>query len=472
MGDLHDLSMLDQAAAVRNRSVSTVELVNHYLERIDRLNDDVGAFVYLDADRAREGARAAERAVVDGAELGPLHGVPTGIKDLYMTADMPTSFGTGAFPPMELGLDDSFVTKLRAAGTISLGKTATPEFGAPCYTEPEGHPPARTPWDLSRSAGGSSGGAGAAVAAGLLPAAPGSDGGGSVRIPASVNGLVGIKTSRGRVSVAPGNPDISGLAVHGPLARSVRDAAALLDVMAGPTTMDWTWQAPPRTGTFLAACDLDPKSLRVGRYIAPPLAEAEVHPECVDAYELASALLERLGHSVEDYENTFGGPELVSKFEDLWAVEFASLPIPDAVTPGLRPLTRWLRERGAKLSATDAFGVLGSLRAKAREELERTSIFDVVLTPTLAQPPAKVGALRDDADPAQDFENQKRFTPFTAFYNLTGQPAMSVPLHWTHEELPIGIQLVGRPGDEVMLLALAAQLEAAAPWGHRTPACW
>jgi amidase len=472
VGDLHDLTMLEQASAVRGGTVSPVELVEHYLERIDRLNDDVGAFVFLAADRAREAAKAAAQAVADSAELGALHGVPTGIKDLYMTADMPTGFGTGAFPPMELGRDEAFVTKLRAAGMISLGKTATPEFGAPCYTEPEGHPAARTPWDLSRSAGGSSGGAGAAVAAGLLPAAPGSDGGGSVRIPASVSGLVGIKTSRGRVSVAPGNPDISGLAVHGPLARSVRDAAALLDAMAGPTSMDWSWQPPPRTGTFLAACELDPKGLRIGRYIAPPLTDAEVHPECVAAYDLASTLLEQLGHTVEDHDNTFGGAELVRMFEDLWAIEFASLPIPDAVTPGLRPLTRWLRERGAKLSATDAFGTLGSLRAKAREELDRTSKFDVVVTPTLARPPAMVGGLRDDADPAQDFENQKRFTPFTAFYNLTGQPAMSVPLHWTSEDLPIGVQLVGRPGDEATLLALAAQLEIAAPWGHRKPACW
>jgi amidase len=472
VGDLHDLTMLEQAAGVRDRSVSPVELVDHYLERIDRLNDAVGAFVFLAPDAARANAGAAAQAVADGAELGALHGVPTGIKDLYATADMPTGFGTGAFPPMELGQDEAFVTKLRAAGMISLGKTATPEFGAPCYTEPEGHPPSRTPWDLSRSAGGSSGGAGAAVAAGLLPAAPGSDGGGSVRIPSSVNGLVGIKTSRGRVSVAPSNPDISGLAVHGPLARTVRDAAALLDVMSGPTSMDWTWQPPPRTGSFLAACELEPKGLRVGRYVAPPLADAEVHPECVAAYEQASALLEQLGHSVEDHENAFFGAELVAMFEDLWAVEFASLPIPEAVTPGLRPLTRWLRERGAKLSATAAMNTLGSLRTVARAELERTSKFDVVLTPTLAQPPAKVGGLRDDADPAQDFENQKRFTPYTAFYNLTGQPAMSVPLHWTGEGLPIGIQLVGRPGDEVTLLALAAQLEAAAPWGHRRPACW
>src|SRR5206468_5369130 len=189
------------------REVSPVDLVDHYLDRIERHNETVGAFVHIAPDQARAAAKDAESAVTSGAELPPLHGVPTGVKDLYLTADMPTSFGTGAFAPQELGIDEAFVTKLRAAGVISLGKTATPEFGAPCYTEPEGHPAARTPWDLERSAGGSSGGAGTAVASGLLPAAPGSDGGGSIRIPASVNGLVGVKTSRGRVSNAPLNAD-------------------------------------------------------------------------------------------------------------------------------------------------------------------------------------------------------------------------------------------------------------------------
>ena len=472
MSDLHDLTMLDQIAAIRDRSVSPVELVEHYLERVDRLNDDVGAFVYVAGDQAREQAVGAQRAIDQGAELGPLHGIPIGIKDLYLTADMPTGFGTAAFPPLQTGVDEAFVTKLRAAGTISLGKTATPEFGAPCYTEPEGHPPARTPWDLTRSAGGSSGGAGAAVAAGLLPAAPGSDGGGSIRIPASVNGLVGVKTSRGRVSVAPFNGDVTGLSVHGPLARTVRDAAVLLDAMAGPTPTDWLWQEPPSTGTFLAACDLDPAGLRIGRYLTTPLADAEVHPDCVAAYEAASVTLERLGHRVEDYATTFEGDELVSQFEDLWSISFASLPVPDEVAHRLRPLTAWLRERGATLSATHAFRTLEALRARARAELQRMSGFDAILTPTLAQPPAKVGALRNDADPAQDFENQKRFTPFTAPFNMTGQPAVSVPLHWTSDQLPIGIQLVGRPGDEVTLFALAAQLEDAAPWAHRRPACW
>ena len=281
--------MLEQAAAVRRREVSPVELVDHYLARIDRLNDTVGAFVHLAPDQARAAAKDAESAVTSGADLPPLHGVPTAIKDLYLTADMPTGFGTGAFPPQELGIDEFFVTKLKAAGTISLGKTATPEFGAPCYTEPAGHNPARTPWDLTRSAGGSSGGAGTAVASGLLPAAPGSDGGGSIRIPSTVNGLFGIKPSRGRVSAAPTSSEITGLSVHGPLARTVRDAAALLDVMAGPSAQDWIWHAPPAT-SFLAACDDEPRGLRIGRYITPAVPGAEVHPDAVFHGALAEVL--------------------------------------------------------------------------------------------------------------------------------------------------------------------------------------
>ena len=471
MTQLHDLTLLEQADAVRRHEVSPVELVDHYLARIERLNDDVGAFVHVAPDQARAAAKDAESAVTSGADLPPLHGVPTAIKDLYLTADMPTGFGSGAFAPMELGIDEAFVTKLKQAGTISLGKTATPEFGAPCYTEPEGHPPARTPWDLSRSAGGSSGGAGAAVASGLLPAAPGSDGGGSIRIPSSVNGLVGIKTSRGRVSTAPLNAEISGLSVHGPLARTVRDAAALLDAMAGPSNQDWIWQAPPSTGTFLAACDDEPSGLRIGRYMTAAVPGAVVAPECVDAYEHASQLLESLGHTVEDHPTTFG-PELIAMFENLWSVEFASLPVPPENEDALRPLTKWLRERGRSLSALDVWSSLATLRSTARQELERTAHFDAVLTPTLAQPPAKVGGLRNDADPAKDFENQKRYTPFTAPYNMSGQPSINIPVHWTDDSLPIGIQLVGRPGDEVTLLRLAAQIEAAEPWAHRRPACW
>jgi amidase len=467
---LHDLTLLEQAAAVRDRSVSPVELVEHYLERIGRLSDTVGAFVTVTSDTALDGARAAEKAVADGEELAPLHGVPTAIKDLNLVAGAPTRFGTSAWPAADLGIDDAVTTKLRAAGLINLGKTNTPEFGLPCYTEPDVAPPARTPWDLERSAGGSSGGAAAAVSSGLVPAAQGSDGGGSIRIPASVCGLFGIKPSRGRVSNAPVSAEISGLAVNGPLARTVRDAAALLDAMAGPAPSDWQWAPPPVT-SFLAACDEPAGKLRIGRFASPVIADATVHPDCVAAYEKASALLADLGNDVVDHIPTFTG-DLVPAFETVWSQEFLSLPLSDDDELRVRPLTRWIRERGRSATGRQVYAALATLRQAARVELEATYGYDAVLTPTLAQPPALVGGLRDDDDPAADFEAQKRFTPFTAPYNMSGQPAVTVPLHWTDAGLPIGIQLVGRPYGEATLLRIAAQLEEAEPWAARRPALW
>jgi amidase len=470
VSELHDLTLLDQVAAVRDKSVSPVELVDHYLARIDAHNESLGAFVTVTHERSREAAKAAAQAVVDGSELSPMHGVPTAIKDLNLTAGVPTRFGTNAMPPVDVGIDDAVVTKLRAAGLIPLGKTNTPEFGLPCYTEPDVGPPARTPWDLTRSAGGSSGGAAAATAGGLVGAAQGSDGGGSIRIPASVCGLFGIKPTRGRVSNAPMSAEISGLATNGPLARTVRDAAALLDVMSGPAPSDWIWAPPPAT-TFLAACDNEPRALRIGRYSTPVVGSTAPHDDCLAAYDVASALLERLGHTVVDHAPTFAA-DLVGAFETIWSTEFLSLPLDPEVEAKTRPLTRWIRDNGRGLTGVDVYAALGTLRSAARVEIEATNGFDAVLTPTLAQPPALVGQLRNDADPAADFEAQKQFTPFTAPYNMSGQPAVSIPLHWTDAGLPIGVQLVGRPGDEVTLLRLAAQLEAAAPWAHRRPECW
>jgi amidase len=468
---LHDLTLLEQAAAVRDKSVSPVELVEHYLARIDKLSDTVGAFVTVTADSALDAAHAASRRIAAGAaDLPALHGVPTAIKDLNLVAGVVTRFGSSAMPGIDLGVDDAVTAKLKAAGLINLGKTNTPEFGLPCYTEPDVAPPARTPWDLARSAGGSSGGAAAAVAAGLVPAAQGSDGGGSIRIPASVCGLFGIKPSRGRVSNAPASSEISGLAVNGPLARSVRDAAALLDAMAGPAASDWQWAPPPAT-SFLAACDAAPGRLRIGRFATPVIADAAVHPDCLAAYEAASAALDDLGHEVVDHTPTFTA-DLVPAFETVWSQEFLALPFDESVEAGTRPLTRWIRERGRATTGIQLYAALATLRQAARTEISATFGFDAVLTPTLAQPPALVGELRDDDDPAADFEAQKRFTPFTAPYNMSGQPAVTVPLHWTAAGLPIGIQLIGRPYGEPTLLALAAQLEAAIPWSARRPECW
>ena len=463
MAELHDLTALEQGAAVRDGTVSPLELVEHCAARIDRLDAELGAFVHLTVDAAREQA---------GRPLppGPLAGVPTAVKDLHAVAGVPTGFGSRAFAGFVPSWSDWVVDKLRDAGTISLGKTATPELGLPCYTETDAGPPARNPWDLTRSPGGSSGGAGAAVAAGLVAVAQGSDGGGSLRIPGSVCGLVGLKPSRGRISAGPVLGDLNGLATHGPLARTVRDAAALLDVMAGPMPGDPHWAPPPAT-TFLAACDRPPGRLRIGRTRTPVVPDAVVHPHVVEAYEQASALLAELGHDVEDVPPPYG-PDLLPAFEVLWGVSAAGVPVPAEREGELRPLTRWLREAGRAASALDHSRAMASLQAATRRGILATSQYDVLLLPTLAQPPALLGAFTDGADPAEEFARMSRWTPFTAVFNTTGQPAVSLPLHQSPDGLPIGVMLVGRPADELTLLSLSAQLEQARPWAHRHPPRW
>jgi len=470
MTSLHDLSALEQAAAVRARRTSARELVDHYAARIGVCDDHVGAFVTLTLDAARDQADAADAAVAAGSEVPALHGVPIGIKDLNLTAGVPTQLGSPAFRGFVSPISDFVVEKLRAAGTISLGKTNTPEFGLPCYTETGVAPPARTPWDLSRSAGGSSGGAGAAVAAGLLPFAQGSDGGGSIRIPSSVCGLFGIKPARGRISAGPVAGDLNGLATNGPLARTVRDAAALLDAMAGPMPGDPHWAAPPQR-SFLAACDEEPGRLRIGRYRDSGLASEGLHPEVVAAYEAATSLLTELGHDVEDIASPFDSA-LVPSFETVWAVSAAGVPVDPTREEELQPLTRWLRELGRAFSAVQYTAALAALQAASRRAVAATTAYDVVLTPTLAQLPAPVGWFRAAGDPRAEFDRMIAWTPFTAVYNTSGQPAVSVPLHHTADGLPVGVQLVGRPADEVTLLRLSAQLEVAAPWRHRHPELW
>jgi amidase len=469
MAELHDLTALEQGAAVRRREVSPVELVDHYLERVGRLSDQVGAFVTVTDELARKQALLAQSRAGEG---GPLFGVPTAVKDLNLTAGVRTTFGSAVFADFVPDVSDEVVLRLEAAGTISLGKTSTPELGTPCYTEPEVAPPSRTPWDLERMAGGSSGGAGAAVAAGLVPVAHGSDGGGSIRIPASCCGLVGLKPSRGRISAAPVYGDPVGLGTSGPLARTVRDAAALLDVMAGPAVGDPTWAAPlPDGETFLGWCDRPQGRLRVARFATPVITDAPVHPEVLAAYDAASRLLEELGHDVVDVQVPMPR-EAVPVFETCWAVLTALAILPPGSEDRLRPLTRWLTERGRAVSGPEFGLAVGELRRVAAATLRALAPYDAVLTPTLAQPPLRIGEIRDDADPARDFENQKAFTPWTSAWNVTGMPAVSLPLHMTADGLPVGVMLAGQPGEDHRLLALAAQVEQAAPWHERRPPCW
>lgn len=468
MAELHDLTALEQGAAIRAGETSSAELVEHYLARVE--GEPYGAFVTVTADAAR--ARAA-RPVGDG----PLAGVPTAIKDLAQTAGVRTTFGSPVFAEHVPAVSDEVVLRIDRGGLVSLGKTSTPELGSPCYTEPEGRPAAVTPYDTTRMAGGSSGGAAAAVAAGLVPLAHGSDGGGSIRIPASCCGLVGLKPSRGRISGAPVLGDVVGLSSQGPLARTVRDAAALLDVMAGRHVGDPSW-APPPAEPFLAAAEREPGRLRVARFRDPVITDTDLHPEVVTAYDEVSARLVALGHDVEDVPGPIGR-DAVPVFETCWAVLTAQsvLPLPERARPLLRPLTRWLAERGLSVSGPAFANAVGELRRAAAAALQAVAAYDVVLTPTLASPPLPVGAIRDDADPAADFEAQKRFTPFTSLWNLTGSPAVSLPTYWTPAGLPVGTMLAAAPGEEGLLVSLAAQLEASyaadgRAWRDRHPPGW
>ena len=471
MADLHDLTALEQGAAVRARHISPRELAEHYLERVDRLSEGVGAFVTVTDELARKQAAVAE-ALLDRDELPALYGVPTAIKDLNQTAGIRTTFGSAAMRDHVPEVSDEVVLRIEAAGMISLGKTSTPEFGSPCYTEPEVAPPSRTPYDRERMAGGSSGGAAAAVAAGLVPIAHGSDGGGSIRIPASCCGVFGFKPSRGRISGGPVYGDPVGLGTSGPLSRTVRDAAAMLDVMAGPAAGDPFWAPPLPTGeSFLGWCDRDPGRLRVAAFRAPVIADAPVHPECVRAYDAAARLLLRLGHDVEEIDVPIPS-DAVPTFETCWSVLTAMTPVPQERWAELRPLTRWLAERGRAVSGPAFGAAVGELRRIAAQALRTLAPYDVVLTPTLAQPPLRVGEIRDDADPPRDFENQKRFTPYTSAWNVTGMPAASLPLHWTPDGLPVGVMLAGRPAEDHRLLALCSQIESAAPWQDRHPPTW
>jgi amidase len=464
--DLHERTALELGVLIASGEVTPVECVEHFVARAEALDPHVGAFTTLDPERALAEARALPSRP-QGASV--LFGVPTAVKDMESVNGQRTTFGSGAFAGFVGPADSSMVTSLRAAGLVSLGKTTTPEFGLVCYTEPDVAPPARTPWDLSRSPSGSSGGAAAAVAAGMVPVAQGADGAGSVRTPASACGIVGIKPSRGRISTGTGGGDAIGLSIHGPLARTVADATALLDVMCGQRPGDTDW-APATDGTFLAASRRTPSPLRIGRYVAPPNGSA-VDQACIDAVGVATDLLLGAGHTVEEIACPFA-EALTEEFVVVWKAAAATTPIPPELEPQLRPITRWLRAGGAQLSGPRVLAALAAVRAMGRAAVAATAAYDAVLTPTLAQVPRPVGGLRNDDDPAAEFAAMVAFTPFTGPYNASGQPAVSLPLHWDDGGLPVGVQFVGRPYDEATLLALAQQLEDASGWPARRPPTW
>ena len=450
---------LEQAARVRAGDVSPLELVDLYLERIERLDPDLNAYVTVDA----EGARAAAPAPADG----PFRGVPIPIKDLNETAGLRTTYSCKAFADHVPATDAGVVRRIRDAGFVIIGKTNTPEFGSIGMTESELNGDCRNPWERSRTPGGSSGGAAAAVAAGLAPVAHASDGGGSIRIPASCCNLFGLKPSRGRVSPAPYGSGSLGLGTSGPIARTVRDAAALLDVMAGYAPGDF-YVAPEPERPFLAEADLAPGRLRVAVTTTPPI-DVPVDPACREAVRVAAELLAELGHDVVEATPDWRSDDAIDQFTRIWQIGPAISGVEDLAL--LEPLNRMLAEQARATPSPEAAQAVVRLQALARRIVAFWEDVDVVLSPTLALPPVPIGWTWADADgdPAVAFSKQWQWTPFTAIVNVTGQPAMSVPMHRTEDGLPIGVHVIGRPFAEATLLRLAAQLEDARPWADVRP---
>ncbi|HVL99098.1 MAG TPA: amidase [Egibacteraceae bacterium] len=449
------------AGMVRDRVISPVELVDGYLDRIDRIDPHLNSFVTLDADRARDAARAAEASA--GRPGTPaFHGVPIAIKDLHVTAGLRTTFGSKALADFVPDFDEESVRRIRAAGFVILGKTNVPEFGSLPVTEPLLHGPCRNPWDTERTPGGSSGGAAAALAAGLVPVSQGSDGGGSLRIPASNCGVFGLKPARGRVSNAPLFGDrLAGLSTTGVLARHVVDAAALLDVMAGYAPGDPHW-APPPARPFVKESATDPPPLRVGVVTSFPLAPFQREP--LAAVESAAGLLTDLGHHVEPFALPVDAG-VAEHFKLVWATGIAALPVDRAL---LEPFNAGLYDRGGTVSAPRLLQAINALQLASRTIVGASLAFDVVVSPTLAEPPLHIGEMRG-LDVDATLARAAAYVGVTPVANITGQPSMSLPLGWSVEGLPIGVMVTGRPAGEATLLRLAGQVQRAADWSAARP---
>ncbi len=468
----HELTALEQWQALQRGELSPTELTEHYLDRIEAQDAGLGAFVTVSADAARERARFVEEHV---PRTRPLWGLPFADKDLQRRAGVPARFGSRLMQDFVPAESDDLVRALDEAGGVSLGKTSTPEFGLPSYTEPLSGPPARNPWDRLHGAGGSSGGAAVAVAARLLPFAPGSDGGGSVRIPAAACGLVGVKPSRGRVPSASGIDALGGLSVAGPLARTVADAALLLDAMIAPRGGHpqhlFSLRAPGDDAPLLAAAVRGEGRFQIGVMTTSAWDSSypiEIGPEALAALAVAVDGFAALGHGLEETalepDDTYA-----PAFRTIWQAGAAGIP---ADTPEqealLEPLTRWLMHRGRELSARDLAQAVGALSTYERSFIRQLSRFDVVLTPALALTPRPLGWY-DAFDGERNFAQQVAYTPFTSMVNVSGLPAIVLPVAETAAGLPMGVQLIGRPGGEATLLALGAQLERRLRWQHRTP---
>jgi len=456
------LSASELRDMVLRKQVRPREVAEFFLARVERLNPRLGAFMTITADRALEDAARLERIPDSDRTAMPLFGVAYSLKDLTWTKGIRTTLGSKNYENYVPRADQEYAARLAAAGGILLGKTTTPEFGGRPTTEGGLCPAAHNPWKLEFTAGGSSGGAASAVAAGLGPIAEGSDGGGSIRIPAACCGLVGIKPARGRVSNAPVMGEgWGGFATNGPLARSVRDAALMRDVMAGPADGDPYWAAPP-TVPFASAVNQRPRKLRLAAISANSIASVDA--EVLDAFEAACATFRAMGHTVEPIALDPAAP-LLDVARNLICAGISSIPLKDMSI--VDPVVRSFWERGRALSAAEYIGSVSRMHNASRGIVRALMPYDALLTPTLTRPPMRLGTMF--GDPAKYADELFGWVAFTFPFNATGQPAISLPNGFTKDGLPIGLQIVGRPADESGIIAIAAGFEEARPWSNDHP---
>ncbi|MEE2678933.1 MAG: amidase family protein [Myxococcota bacterium] len=466
---------LGLAELVRKGEVTPEELVEAAIARSEKHDATLNAVVTPLFERARDKA-----AQTKPAECGAFPGVPFVLKDLMGNLQgVPNTSGSRMLQGSVSAFDAELVKRQERAGLIPIAKTNTPEFGLVPTTEPQFYGPTRNPWNPDHSVGGSSGGSAAVVAAGVVPMGHANDGGGSIRIPASCCGLVGLKPTRGRNPLGPMLGDaMAGLVVEHAVTRTVRDSAALLDATAGPDLGDPYW-APPPERPYLEEVGRPPGQLRIG-YWTHGLRGEPLHAECIQATEQTAQACADLGHVVEESPPPLDGEALIGAFLDLWAaglaasVDLATLSTGRTPTPDLlEPLTWGVLERGRQISASQYQLAVGAVQLAARQVAQAFTAYDAWLVPTLGRPPARIGELdMSESDMAKAFAPLIEYIPFTAAFNATGQPAVSLPLHQSADGLPVGVHFASRFGDEGLLFRLASQLEAACPWKDRRPPIW
>ncbi|MFX0077773.1 MAG: amidase [Candidatus Hermodarchaeota archaeon] len=473
MADSRELAKMDATALavkVRQKEVKPSELVEIVIERIERINPKINAVITPMFDEARKTAKGK-------LPTGPFTGVPFLLKDILAAyAGVRLSYGSAALKDYIPDFDSELVKRFKRAGLITVGKTNTPEFGLLSTTEPLFFGPTRNPWDTERTTGGSSGGSAAAVAAGIVPLAHASDGGGSIRIPSSCCGVFGIKPTRARNPLAPTHGDIqSGLVVEHALTRSVRDSAALLDATSGPDVGDPYWAPPPKR-PFLQEVGADPGKLRIA-YTSKAITGEVAHKECVKAIDKTVSLCSEHGHQLIEANPSFDIQAMYQNFVALWSGgvtavfrNIEQLRGSPVLQEEVEPLTWELAKIGRQFTAGDYLFSIMVLQQISRDIARFFQEYDIWLTPTLIEPPVPLGYFDCSPEhPMKGFLRAAEFTPFTQIQNITGQPAMSMPLHWTSDGLPVGTHFIGRFGDEATLFRLASQLEAAQPWIKRQP---